>query len=141
MVVSPLATNTHHHYHEGFNKSATPLVCNIQNQLREEAKQSTTHLGQPFIHASMKLQKTTNFFDIMDGSLVTFGGYANNIHIDRSDHFPSEESKKIKHLIKSQVDTRFGSYVDVFEKLFGEETNVPIETTCCWCLMESCDEY
>ncbi len=71
-------TSEHHHYHEGFNKSTTPLFTNIQNGLHDEAKQATTHLGQPFIHACMKLRGVTKFFDVIGGSLITYSGYTNS---------------------------------------------------------------
>ncbi len=58
-------SNHHHHYHKGFNKTATPLFSNIQNQLRFESKMATTHLGQPFVHAAMKLRGESNFFNVI----------------------------------------------------------------------------
>ncbi len=141
LVAAPNMTSEHHHYHEGFNKSTTPLFTNIRNGLRDEAKQATTHLGQPFIHACMKLRGVTEFFDVIGGSLITYGGYTNLIHQDRRDHYLSIESKNIKSLIREQKDSRYPRYVDNFEKVFGEAENVPTETTCCWCLLNSDYEY
>ncbi len=141
LVTAPNQTNEHHHYHEGFNKSATPLFTNIRNGLRDEAKQATTHLGQPFIHACMKLRVATEFFDVINGSLITYGGYTNLIHQDRRDHYSSTESNQIKSLIREQTDDRYPRYINNFENVFGENENVPTETTCCWCLLDKVDDY
>ncbi len=32
-------------------------------------------------------------------------------------------------------------YVDAFNESFGENVNMPTETTCCWCLLEDDEEY
>ncbi len=83
LVTPPNQTRNHHHYHEGFNKSATPLFSNICNCLRDKAKQATTHLGQPFLHASVKLREVTEFFNVLNDSLINYGGYTNFIHFNR----------------------------------------------------------
>jgi len=120
---------------------ATPLFSNIRNQLRTEAKMTATHIGQPFLHAAMKLRGVSDSFDVIDGSLFTYGGYTNFIHRDTRDHYSKEESKSIKNLIKSQPDNRFSRYVEQFEDTFGEDARVPSETTCCWCLMDQTNDY
>ncbi len=107
LVTPPNCTSHHHHYHKGFNKTATPLFSNIRNQLRSEAKMTTTHLGQPFVHVAMKLRGESNFFNIIDGSLFTYGGYTNFIHCDTRDHYSTSESKSIKYFVQSQPDERF----------------------------------
>ncbi len=61
LVTAPSQTSDHHHYHEDFNKSATPLFSNIRNNLCEKAMQSITNLGQPFLHAALKTRGVTDF--------------------------------------------------------------------------------
>ncbi len=73
-VLPPNQTSKHHHYHERFNKSTPQLFTNICNSLLDEAKQASTHLGQPFLHAAMKLRDFTEFFNIIDSCLMTYGG-------------------------------------------------------------------
>lgn len=106
LVTAPSQMSNHHHYHEGFNNSATPLFSNIINHLCDEAMQSTTKLGQPFLHTAMKTRGVTEFFNIIDGGLITNGGYTNLISCDRRDHFMKQESNGIKALLWLQTDSQ-----------------------------------
>lgn len=116
LVTPPNQTSKHHHYHEGFNKSAISLFTKVCNHLCDEAKQAIIHLGQPFLHTTMKLREVTEFFDVFNGSLITYGGYMNLIHHDRRDQYPSSESKRIKSLVSSQPDTCYDNYIKQYEK-------------------------
>ncbi len=121
LVTPPDQTSSHHHYHKDFNKSATQLFLNFQNRLSNEAKLTTTHLGQPFIHATMKLHSVREFFDVIDGSLITYGGYTNFIHCDQKDNYTTQESQGIKDLNKSQMDNSDSVDISMLTRILLEE--------------------
>ncbi len=89
----------------------------------------------------MKSRGRIEFFGVIDGALITYGGYTNLIHSDRNDHMTKNESESIKKLLRSQQDCRYNQYVDAFESMFGCNINLPTETTCCWCLLDHNEEY
>ncbi len=85
----------------------------------------------------------TDFFDVIDGSLMTYDGYTNFIYCNCWDNFTDQELESIKNLIKSQEaqeDNRFSRYIKAYEDTFGTMAKIPTETTNCWCLMDKDNE-
>lgn len=132
LLSSPLNTRQHHHYHEGMNKTLLPFLSGMKNHLREEAKQSSIHVGEPFLHCLMKCKGTDNFYDISRGSLMTWGGFSNTVHRDRRDFMTEEESRSVLDMIAEQRNLGLEQIVENYKSGFPEK-NLPKVTTCCWC--------
>ncbi len=92
---------------------------------------TTTHLGQPFIYASIKQCGITEFFNVIDGYLMTYGGYTNVIHHNQQDRYTAQEFESIKNLTNLQKYHHFGRYAKSYKNTFGENADLPTEAT--WC--------
>ncbi len=132
LLSAPLNTREHHHYHDGMNKTLLPFLSDIKNRLREEAKQTSIHIGEPFLHCLMKIKQTDNFYDISRGSLMTWGGFSNTVHRDWRDFMTKKETKSVLDLVAEQQNPGLDQLVANYKSGFPGK-NLPKVTTCCWC--------
>ena len=132
LVSSPSNTVNHHHYHEGFDKSCMPTLTGLKNHLREQAKESCIHSGEPFSTALMKARKMDKTFDVLRGTLLTWGGFSNTVHRDLRDFTSSDETSIIRSLLEQQKNERFHRLLNNYHLLHPGKT-LPTPTTCCWC--------
>ncbi len=132
LLSAPLNTREHHHYHDGMNKTLLPFLSDTKNHLREEAKQTSMHIGNPFLHCLMKIKGTDNFYDISRGSLMTWGGFSNTVHRDWRDFMTEKETRSVLDLIAEQQNPELDQLVANYKSGFPGK-NLPKVTTCCWC--------
>ncbi len=133
MVSSPLNTKYHHVYHKGLNQSLLPFLTNLRNHLREQAKVSCLHVGEPFLHSLLKTKASgTRVEEILRGTLITWGGFSNTVHYDKRDFMTEDDSKSVTSFLKDQDSMLCNRLLYNYQETFPGK-KLPLPTTCCWC--------
>ncbi len=143
MVSSPLNTKHQHHYHNGFNKSLLPFLSGLRNQLSTQAMRTCLHVGEPFLHCLLKTNQDVSTADeILRGSLITWGGFSNSIHVDKRDFMKESDSKAVESMLKDEKSILCDRLLDYYHRVFPNQL-LPLSTTCCWCpvLTEEHDKF
>ena len=144
-MIAPASEGKEFHY---YNPSTTNtalllLVKGIVNFMGEEALQHQQSSGEILLSLLRVALKNAGSSITTSGiciyNLITYN-FANTPHKD-SDKMQDECSDAVKDLIRESGLRKLTRWLSSFHRLFGENENLPMPTTCCWSLMNQSDEW